>query len=50
MKHLIAILAALFAVAVGTLAQPGHRGWPNYGIAAPGHPNHYASPTHPTHP
>ncbi len=51
MKLTLAIAAALFAVAIGTLlAEPGHRGYPNPGIVSPGHPNHYASPHPQGHP
>ena len=54
MKRTIAIIAAVFTIAVGTLlAHPGKgqaRGIPNNGVSAPGQPNHYASPHPVPHP
>lgn len=50
-RLILAALAAFLWIALNAvLAEPGHHGYPNHGITAPGQPNHYASPRGPKHP
>lgn len=45
----ILAVIAFFALAIGTLAN-SHPDAKNNGLGSARFPNHYASPTHPTHP
>lgn len=47
----VVVVAFLCSGVITLLADRGKaRGWPNHGISAPGHPNHYASPRGAVHP